>query len=79
MKTKQQLSAMRWATMNLKDEYFLVFLNEKNHQFLIAVFCQMEDEVYPNTDNIHCMYILQAWVVTLIQVPSGTMYMWLLI
>lgn len=29
MKTKQQLSAVHWATMNQKDGYFLVFLSEK--------------------------------------------------
>lgn len=80
MKTKQQLSAVHWATMNQKDGYFLVFLNEKK-QNLTAVFCQLEDEMYPNTDNttpfwcIHCVYILQAWVLAVIHVPSGTRYM----
>lgn len=31
MKTEQQLSAVHWATMNQKDGYFLVFLNERKN------------------------------------------------
>lgn len=75
MKTKQQLAAACWATVNQNDGYFLVFLNEKKPS--AAAFCQMQDEMYPNTDSIpfwctHCSDILQAWVLAVIQVLSGT-------
>lgn len=32
MKTKQQLIAVFWTTLNQNDGYFLVFLNEKKQE-----------------------------------------------
>lgn len=57
MKTKEQLTAECWATLNQNDGCFLVFLYEKKPQKnkpqnLGCCLLSNQDEIYPNSDSI---------------------------